>query len=194
MSFFKRVLPVPISTSVMLSLSLLLLSGCNPAPNTAQQENKGTQTQSEASQPIVVDQQTATSGLSPNDEIPVLSAEELKHYEETGTLPDDVSEVETEVQAEALQDEQFEVRTYRAESQGSLTGYIDKINVTSLNDQPTTITGIQINRGNCAVTSMYDYKNMRYGSIALVYPRCKIEQIREIRISTVNGTYAFQMR
>lgn len=79
---------------------------------------------------------------------------------------------------------------YRAESQGSLTGYIDKIDIISLNDQPTTITGIQV---NCGITSMYDYKNMRYGSVALAYPRCKVESIREVSISTAYGTYAYRI-
>ncbi|EOR09494.1 hypothetical protein F896_00986 [Acinetobacter genomosp. 15BJ] len=74
-----------------------------------------------------------------------------------------------------------------------MTGYIDKIDITSLNDQATTITGIQINRGNCGVTRMYDYQNMRYGSVALAYPRCKVKYIREVRISTANGTYAYRI-
>ncbi|MBD1225675.1 hypothetical protein IDM32_17895 [Acinetobacter seifertii] len=88
--------------------------------------------------------------------------------------------------------EEFDIKVYRAESQGSMTGYIDKIDIISLNDAPTTITGIQVNRGNCGVTRMY-YSNMRYGSVALAYPRCKAEYIREVSISTANGTYAFQI-
>jgi len=74
-----------------------------------------------------------------------------------------------------------------------LTGYSDKIDIISLNNQPTTITGIQVNRGNCGITSMYDYKNMHYGSAALAYPRCKVESIREVSISTANGTYAYRI-
>lgn len=40
---------------------------------------------------------------------------------------------------------------------------------------------------------MYDYKNMRYGSVALAYPRCKVEHIREVSISTTHGTYAYRI-
>ncbi|WP_437403925.1 hypothetical protein [Acinetobacter radioresistens] len=82
---------------------------------------------------------------------------------------------------------------YRAESQGSLTGYIDKIDIISLNDQPTALTGMQVNRGNCGITRMYDYKIMPYGSVALAYPRCKVESIREVSISTAYGTYAYRI-
>ncbi|MDO7412020.1 hypothetical protein Q5X48_09365 [Acinetobacter baumannii] len=87
--------------------------------------------------------------------------------------------------------EEFDIKVYRAESQGSMTGYIDKIDVISLNDAPTTITGIQVNRG---VTRIYDYSNMRYGSVALAYPRCKAEYIREVSISTANGTYSYTIQ
>lgn len=98
-----------------------------------------------------------------------------------------------ETEAEAMAKEEFDIRGYRAESQGSLTGYIDKIAIISLNDQRTTITSIQVNRGNCDITSMYDYKNMHYGSAALAYPRCKVESIREVSISTAYGTYAYRI-
>jgi hypothetical protein len=37
--------------------------------------------------------------------------------------------------------EQFEVRVRREESQYSMTGYTDLLNIMSLNDAPTTITG-----------------------------------------------------
>lgn len=33
-----------------------------------------------------------------------------------------------------MPEEEFDIRVYRAESQGSLTGYIDKIDIISLND------------------------------------------------------------
>ncbi|WP_151778469.1 hypothetical protein [Acinetobacter brisouii] len=100
---------------------------------------------------------------------------------------------DTQPQAESVP-EQFDIRVYRAESQGTMSGYIDKIDITSLNDPATTITGIKINRGNCALVRLYDAKNMRYGSVALAYPRCKAESIREISISTVNGTFTYQIR
>ena len=75
-----------------------------------------------------------------------------------------------------------------------MTGYIDKIDIISHNEQPTTITGVQVNRGNCEITRMYDYKNMHYGSAALAYPRCKVESIREVSISTTYGTYVYQIK
>lgn len=127
---------------------------------------------------------------TPHDEVPVLSeAESNPVPQENEFLNTEQAEVEIPAQIE----EQFDIRVYRAESQGSMTGYIDKIDITSLNDQATTITGIQINRGNCGITRMYDYQNMRYGSVALAYPRCKVEQIREVSISTSNGTYAYRI-
>jgi len=183
MSNIKRMLP--------FALSMLMLSACSPSQDTAKSPAKDSTTELDpATQKIM---QTDLSEPTPNDEIPVLSEAELKHYEETGSLPEDGSEAEIEEQVEAQPNEQFNIRVYRAESQGSMTGYSDKIDVVSLNDQPTTITGIQVNRGNCAVTSMYDYRNMRYGSVALAYPRCKVEHIREVSISTVNGTYAYRI-
>lgn len=103
------------------------------------------------------------------------------------------SDDNTQTEAESVP-EQFDIRVYRAESQGTMSGYIDKIDITSLNDPATTITGIKINRGNCALVRLYDAKNMRYGSVALAYPRCKAESIREISISTMNGTSTYQIR
>lgn len=45
----------------------------------------------------------------------------------------------------------------RNESQDSMAVYINKVDIISLNDQPTTITGIQINPGSavshvCTIT------------------------------------------
>lgn len=109
--------------------------------------------------------------------------------------PSNDTEAATDAQTQAESvPEQFDIRVYRAESQGTMSGYIDKIDITSLNDPATTITGIKINRGNCALVRLYDAKNMRYGSVALAYPRCKAESIREISISTVNGTSTYQIR
>ncbi|MFK4050677.1 hypothetical protein [Acinetobacter venetianus] len=143
-----------------------------------------------------------------------LSQEELNKLdpETRNILETDISELEVSVpetdQSEAeYQDslneeiaenrpvqEEFDIRVYRAESQGTMTGYIDKIDIISLNDLPTTITGIQVNRGHCAVTRMYDYRNMHYGSVALAYPRCKAENIREVSVSTADGSYAYRIQ
>ncbi|KQW89551.1 hypothetical protein ASC84_10870 [Acinetobacter sp. Root1280] len=130
------------------------------------------------------EQKTLDDDVSVNSEIDSNQA-----IQDNKSLSTEQAEAETPAQIE----EQFDIRVYRAESQGSMTGYIDKVDIISLNDQPTTITGIQINRGNCGITNMYDYKNMRYGSVALAYPRCKAEYIREVSISTENRTYAYRM-
>ena len=95
----------------------------------------------------------------------------------------------------AVQDapqEEFEVRVRREESQHSMTGYIDKLNIISLNNDPTTLTGVSINRGNCGTKGFYDYKNMRYGSVAQVYLGCAADYVREVTITTNSGlTYTY---
>jgi len=156
--------------------SIAMLTACSPAQDTAK---KPAQTEvSELDPDTQKIMQTDLSEQTQNDEIPISSEPELN---------------ETESIAQEQPQEQFDIRVYRAESIGSMTGYIDKVDIISLNDQPTTITGIQINRGNCGITRMYDYQNMRYGSVALAYPRCKVEYIREISVTTAKGTYAFQI-
>ncbi len=93
---------------------------------------------------------------------------------------------------EAAPQEQFEVRVRREESQYSMTGYTDLLNIISLNDAPTTITGVLINRGNCRSKGTYDYQNMRYGSVAKVYLGCSAEYVREVTITTNSGlTYTY---
>lgn len=88
--------------------------------------------------------------------------------------------------------EQFEVRVSREESQYSMTGYTDLLNIMSLNDAPTTITGVLINRGNCRSKGTYDYQNMRYGSVAKVYLGCSADYVREVTITTSSGlTYTY---
>lgn len=174
-----------------LMLSISLLSACSPSPDTAKAKEQTQTTETELDEKT---KQFMQSDLSeqktPHDEIPVLSeTESNQQTQQDESINTEQAETETTPQNE----EQFDIRVYRAESQGSMTGYSDKIDVVSLNDQPTTITGIQVNRGNCAITRMYDYKNMRYGSVALAYPRCKVEHIREVSISTANGTYAYRI-
>lgn len=172
MSFTKLMLP--------FIFSIAMLTACSPAQDTAK---KPAQTEvSELDPDTQKIMQTDLSEQTQNDEIAISSEPELSP---------ELNETESITQ-EQPQD-QFDIRVYRAESIGSMTGYIDKVDIISLNDQPTTITGIQINRGNCGITSMYDYKNMRYGSVALAYPRCKVEYIREISLSTANGTYTYHI-
>lgn len=169
-------------TKLMLPFifSIAMLTACSPAQDTAK---KPTQTEvSELDPDTQKIMQTDLSEQTQNDEIPISSEPELSP---------ELNETESIAQEQLQQ--QFDIRVYRAESQGSMTGYIDKVDIISLNDQPTTITGIQINRGNCGITRMYDYQNMLYGSVALAYPRCKVEYIREISITTANGTYAYRI-
>jgi hypothetical protein len=45
---------------------------------------------------------------------------------------------------------------------------VNKLEIISLNDASTSITGIKVNRGNCPVGSGEGYQNMRYGSIGHV--------------------------
>ncbi|KAF1026633.1 MAG: hypothetical protein GAK29_01153 [Acinetobacter bereziniae] len=125
-----------------------------------------------------------------DDDVPVNSEiDSNQAVQDNESLGTEQAEVETPTQIE----EQFDNRVYRAEAAETMVGYIDKVDITSLNEQPITITSMQINRGNCSITSMYDYKNMRYGSASLVYPRSKAEYIREVSISTANGTYTYRI-
>lgn len=166
----------------LLSVLLLsLLSGCSPSHNTEQAKS----TQQEQTK---VDPETKRILETDLSELEV-SVPQAETSEQEYADP----ALEPIAENRPVQEE-FDIKVYRAESQGTMTGYIDKIDIISLNDAPTTITGIQVNRGNCGVTRMYDYSNMRYGSVALAYPRCKAEYIREVSISTANGTYAYRIQ
>ncbi|WP_248135879.1 hypothetical protein [Acinetobacter radioresistens] len=167
-------------------LLIALLCACSPSQDKAKQQTD--QPQAELDPKTQKFMQTDLSETLPEDKMPASSETGMNHENlDTASIADEQTE------AEAMPEEEFDIRVYRAESQGSMTGYIDKIDIISLNDQPTTITGVQVNRGNCGITSMYDYKNMRYGSVALAYPRCKVESIREVSISTDYGTYAYRI-
>lgn len=104
------------------------------------------------------------------------------------------AEATPEYAAEPQYNEEFELKVYREVTESTMTGYIDKIDILSLNDQPTTIKNVVVNRGNCRVISLYDYQNIRYGSVALAYPRCNAAHIREVAISTAHGTYTYKIR
>lgn len=170
---------------LLTGLMILNLTACSSSQDTASNPTKTAETELDANtKQIMQTDLSESSAPTPNDEIPLASEVNMDEPVEMDTSGHDSSGMQA--------NEQFEIKVYRAESQGSMTGYIDKIDIVSLNDQPTNITGIQINRGSCAVTSMYDYSNMRYGSVALAYPRCKVEYIREVSISTAKGTYAYQ--
>ena len=111
-----------------------------------------------------------------------------KSFLENGTDAEQMTELSQE---QPIQ-EQFEVRVRRDESQYSMTGYVDKLNIMSLNNDPTTLTNVSINRGNCRTKGFYDYQNMRYGSVAQVYLGCAAENVREVTFTTNSGlTYTY---
>ena len=68
-----------------------------------------------------------------------------------------------------------------------MTGYIDKLDIISLNNAPTTLTGVLINQGKCRTKGFDDFKNMHYGSVTQVYLGCAAEYVREVTISTNSG-------
>lgn len=115
------------------------------------------------------------------------------------TVPEDefkptMAEYDPILDVQDAPQEEFEVRVHREESQHSMTGYVDKLNIISLNNDPTTLTGVSINRGNCGTQGFYDYQNMRYGSVAQLYLGCAADYIREVTITTNSGlsyTYNF---
>lgn len=161
-----------IPSVVLSSVLLLTLSACNSGNDA----------------PKLKDTQTQTSENS---------TAETTHQSEDDFPPVDKSFLEDEpYNAEEVTkpnvQEQFEVRVRREESQYSMTGYSDLLNIMSLNDAPTTITGVLINRGNCRSKGTYDYQNMRYGSVAKVYLGCSAEYVREVTITTSSGlTYTY---
>ncbi|WP_445404545.1 hypothetical protein [Acinetobacter vivianii] len=173
---------MPNMKPILLSALLLsLLSGCSPS-HKAEQNKAGQQDQTEVDPETKRILETDLSEL----EVSVPQAETSEQeYADPALEP---------IAENRPVQEEFDIKVYRAESQSTMNGYIDKIDVISLNDAPTTITGIQVNRGNCGITRIYDYSNMRYGSVALAYPRCKAEYIREVSISTANGTYAYRIQ
>lgn len=166
----------------MLSL-ILLLAGCHQKPDAEPNLNSSTTHASEAAVDPKLEALLNTP-VSDADENTI--AEFLAAQEETPVLNEELEQHST-----ALPDEVFELQVYREETQSTTTGYIDKINILSLNDAPTQIRNVQVNRGNCRVISLYDHQNMRYGSVALAYPRCNAAHIREVSISTDSGTYTY---
>ena len=171
---------------LLAGLVISNLPACSSSQDTASNPTKTAETELDAhTKQIMQTDLSESSAPTPNDEIPLASEVNMDEPVEMDTSGHNATDIKA--------NEQFEIKVYRAESQGSMTGYIDKIDIVSLNNQPTSITGVQVNRGSCAVTSMYDNNNMRYGSVALAYARCKVEYIREVSVSTTKGTYAYQI-
>ncbi|MCM5532176.1 hypothetical protein [Acinetobacter pittii] len=164
-----------IPSIVLSSVLLLTLTACNSGNDV--QKPKDTQTQ------------TSENSTADTTETPPQSKDDFPAVDKS-FLEDEPYNAE-EVTEPNVQ-EQFEVRVRREESQYSMTGYSDLLNIMSLNDAPTTITGVLINRGNCRSKGTYDYQNMRYGSVAKVYLGCSAEYVREVTVTTNSGlTYTY---
>ncbi|UTO18431.1 MULTISPECIES: hypothetical protein [Acinetobacter] len=164
-----------IPSVVLSSVLLLTLSACNSGNDVP--KSKDVQTQ------------TSENSTADTTETPPQSEDDFPAVDKS-FLEDETYNAE-EVTEPTVQ-EQFEVRVRREESQYSMTGYSDLLNIMSLNDAPTTITGVLINRGNCRSKGTYDYQNMRYGSVAKVYLGCSAEYVREVTVTTNSGlTYTY---
>ena len=162
-----------IPSIVLSSVLLLTLTACNSGNDASKPKDAQTSENSTADT-------TVTPPQSEDDFPPV----------DKSFLEDETYNAE-EVTEPTVQ-EQFEVRVRREESQYSMTGYTDLLNIMSLNDAPTTITGVLINRGNCRSKGTYDYQNMRYGSVAKVYLGCSADYVREVTVTTSSGlTYTY---
>ena len=164
-----------IPSVVLSSVLLLTLSACNSGNDVP--KSKDVQTQ------------TSENSTADTTETPPQSEDDFPAVDKS--FLEDESYNAEEVTEPTVQ-EQFEVRVRREESQYSMTGYTDLLNIMSLNDAPTTITGVLINRGNCRSKGTYDYQNMRYGSVAKVYLGCSAEYVREVTVTTNSGlTYTY---
>ena len=162
-----------IPSIVLYSMLLLTLTACNSGNDI----------------PKTKDTQTSENRTADKTETPQQSEDDFPPVDKS--FLEDESYNAEEVTEPTVQ-EQFEVRVRREESQYSMTGYTDLLNIMSLNDAPTTITGVLINRGNCRSKGTYDYQNMRYGSVAKVYLGCSAEYVREVTVTTNSGlTYTY---
>lgn len=162
---------------LLSSVLILCLTACSPATESqATVEPKATADQNA--------QTPETSNTDSTEHVPFTD----KSFLENGTDAEQM----TELSQEPPLQEEFEVRVRRDESQYSMTGYVDKLNIMSLNNDPTTLTNVSINRGNCRTKGFYDYQNMRYGSVAQVYLGCAAENVREVTLTTNSGlTYTY---
>jgi hypothetical protein len=169
---------------ILLSSVLILgLTACSPAKESrATVEPKATS-----------DQNTASTANSNSDQSEMTNQSEDDFVVDKSFLENGAdAEQMTELSQEPPLQEEFEVRVHRDESQYSMTGYVDKLNIMSLNNDSTSLTNVSINRGNCRTKGFYDYQNMRYGSVAQVYLGCAAENVREVTITTNSGlTYTY---
>ncbi|UIP95936.1 hypothetical protein [Acinetobacter johnsonii] len=162
---------------LLSSVLILCLTACSPA----------TESQATVEPKATADQNTQTPETSNTDSTEHVPFTD-KSFLENGTDAEQM----TELSQEPPLQEEFEVRVRRDESQYSMTGYVDKLNIMSLNNDPTTLTNVSINRGNCRTKGFYDYQNMHYGSVAQVYLGCAAENVREVTLTTNSGlTYTY---
>ncbi|WP_440095176.1 hypothetical protein ACSUBI_13105 [Acinetobacter baumannii] len=164
---------------ILLSSVLILgLTACSPAK----------ESQVTVEPKATADQNTVATDASTTEE----STEHVPFTDKSFLENGADAEQMTELSQEPPLQEEFEVRVRRDESQYSMTGYVDKLNIMSLNNDPTSLTNVSINRGNCRTKGFYDYQNMRYGSVAQVYLGCAAENVREVTITTNSGlTYTY---
>ena len=202
---------------LILACSSLILFGCNK--NTASPQTKNTTESQAASTPTAIDpdRQQLMDELAEykdNPDIPPVQEKLARAYYEMlktggGDLDEirgfinELQEVEQASVEQAAQqtpsaNENFEVRLSSQEVPGTETAHyaamaVNKLEIISLNDVNTSITGVKVNRGNCPVGSGEGYQNMRYGSIGHVFLRCDPRQVREVTLTTANGEYTFNM-
>lgn len=203
---------------LILACSSFILFGCNK--NTASSQTKdSTETQAASeTKTIDPDRQQLMDELAEykdNPDIPPVQEKLARaYYEMLKTGGGDLEEIrgfiselqDTEQAAveQAAQEEtpsaseNFEVRLSSQEVPGTATAHyaamaVNKLEIISLNDASTSITGVKVNRGNCPVGSGEGYKNMRYGSIGHVFLRCDPRQVREVTLTTANGEYTFNL-
>jgi hypothetical protein len=202
---------------LILACSSLILFGCNK--NTASPQTKNTTESQAASTPTAIDpdRQQLMDELAEykdNPDIPPVQEKLARAYyemlktgggdlEEVRGFINELQEVEQASVEQAAQqtpsaNENFEVRLSSQEVPGTETAHyaaiaVNKLEIISLNDVNTSITGVKVNRGNCPVGSGEGYQNMRYGSIGHVFLRCDPRQVREVTLTTANGEYTFNM-
>lgn len=202
---------------LILACSSLILFGCNK--NTASPQTKNTTKSQAASTPKAIDpdRQQLMDELAEykdNPDIPPVQEKLARAYyemlktgggdlEEIRGFINELQEVEQASVEQAAQqtpaaNENFEVRLSSQKVPGTETAHyaamaVNKLEIISLNDASTSITGIKVNRGNCPVGSGEGYQNMRYGSIGHVFLRCDPQQVREVTLTTANGEYTFNL-
>ena len=201
---------------LILACSSFILFGCNK--NTASQHSKDTTETQAASAPATIDpdRQQLMDELAEykdNPDIPPVQEKLARAYyqmlktgggdlEEIRGFISELQDTEQAAVEQAAQEtpssnEQFEIRLSAKPLPDATAHYaatiINRLEVTSLNDASTSITSVKVNRGNCAVGSGENYKNMQYGTVAEIIIRCDARQVREVTLTTANGEYTFNM-